>query len=333
MAFFQEHMKNCYVTTYSEKGYKIERKATIDITKDIKFTFANQTIPIVSRTRFYDSRVMLEKKGHGDSWETWLVNQHSNNFTEGVHIDAYAGHIKDNFQETRGTIYYIDLLNNICAYSIVEINISLISDIVELPLSAPNGTNLVNDSRYWHFLKFPKCIYTKTKTVKEYINHDGNILTVSDVILEDTRYPMNMAVDFTGGFIPDIRMESELKDYYLWEAYKVDNQDNLNPDGYDFFRPSWLPVDELDAWDALTFKDLFSVSGVINYTKETTDLPLTTITNSALDGSPRGSWAVDILGNLFSSQMTIDGKTYNYLTDGNLEELKPATAYFPIAPI
>lgn len=333
-AFFIENYRNCYPTTYSSGGYDLERIASIDETKSWDFKFGSHSIPIFSRTRAYNTKAALKFRGRGYSWETWLVQKHSNNFTEGWWVESFDGNIKDSFTEKIGQVYYIDLYNEIIAYKITTTKIDLNSSAPQLAQNAPKGTNIVAEPKYWHFIKFPQSEITKNVRVDEYINYKGTITSVSTKIEPEVRYKENMVIDFSSGFLPDMsHLEPELGSYYQWIPYY--NPETLQPveepDGYDFFRPSWLPVNKIDKVSAEVFRWLYADTFPVNFTYDAT-IPLGYLEEMFFNNIPRGSWAVDKDGNQFISQMTINGTVYNYLTGGDLNELNPATAYFPITP-
>jgi hypothetical protein len=340
-AFFLEDYRNCYPRVYSSGGYDLTRTAGNSLDKSLLFRFGpgGWTIPVVQRTREYDSAVSLTFRGHGFSWETWLIQKHSNNFTKGWWVDAFSGHLTDSFKEERGTLYYLDLASNVAAYRITETVITVKSDAVELPWSAPKGSNIVADAKYWHFLKFPKTTFTKTVTISEYVRHGETLHTVYTGAPVISQWQQNMVLDFSAGYLPDIaHLGAELGDYYQWEPYSLDGVPNETPDGWDFFRPSWLPLDAFDRLTAELFKDFYPDLTDVNRQEEYPHgVSALVATDQFSDSSPRGSWAVDAAGNLFVSQMTAGGKVYNYLTGGDPVTVTQLSgnnpAFFPIAPV
>ena len=339
-AFFLPSYKNCYPVVLSEKGLKLERTAKIDVTRSISLKFGAFSLPIIERTRAYDTEIKMEKMGHGDSWESWLVNKHANTWTEGVKIDSFSGHIHDKFTEKRSTMYFLDLRTDVAAWRTTETVITLATGVVQLPDAVPKtATNLFPDPKYWQFLKFPGTKITKTVTVSEHVRNGGTTFDVYQGKPVVTSWTQDMTINFSNGFLPDIAHLQELLNYYQWQPYILDGEVNSTPDGYDFFRPEWLPLDALDKWDAEEFRGLAAQMVVNNETGKQSP-PQSVIIESFHNREPVGSWATDYGGNFFMAQKTFNGGAYGTLQAKGASAVEPGTVmpdagtyYYPIAPV
>lgn len=337
-AFFLPWFKKCYPRTWSQKGYDKERTASHTIDRNIVFRFNGHEIPIVKRIRNYDSNIKLKYYGKGDSWETWFIQRHSNNFTGGWWCDDVSGYIKDDFTEERGTLYYLDLQNGIAAYRLTKTVITLDSGRPDQSLFIPRGASIPPDQQYFNWVKFPHAVITKTINVSEHIVHGSKVIEVSNFQQQNSSWTQKMALDFSAGFLPDIAHLTELADYYQWQPYYLEGKANETPDGYDFFEPEWLPHDAFDKVNNDILFQFYSAFSPVNKAETRKDgIGELTAMDGAIDMTPRGSWVVDTLGNFFASQMTAAGGVFNKLTNGDPQvittEPEKAVTFFPIAPV